>query len=156
MDITNLKDGDKLRIIRCHAGSPEYQWGFRAGMEVTVTAQRSCSDQPDGTVAVKNEHGMLGYFEPEDVMVDPVVGDRVRAHDFNNVGEARIMGRPPCYVEGIIRAIVNGDCRRYDIEIERRMWDGHYDTAEKGQSCLTPVNGTEGTFSGVLFRVEKI
>jgi hypothetical protein len=153
MDLSKLKDGDKLRVIRCGQRSVNWQWGFRPGDEVTVTAQRPLSDQPDNTVAVRRDTGMLGFFGADEVMLDPKVGDRVRSHDFNNVGEDRGPGRNPCYIEGVLRAIDDGF---YNIQVDGRVWDGERDTALLGGETHAPVNGTFGTLGGLIYRVEPI
>lgn len=159
MDIKDIELGAKLRVIRLTNGYGNDRWGFKPGDEVTVIKDRF-SDVADGHVAVeRGPNGMIGIFAPADLMQDPVVGDRVRAHDFTNVGEVRIMGRGPSYYEGVIRAVAKDphqDCDRYEIAVDRQVIDGREAAIGSDEVVCPSVNGTVGTVSGVLFRVEKI
>ncbi|GMG94665.1 hypothetical protein Cmtc_58850 [Cupriavidus sp. TKC] len=66
MQKIDFTDGMKLRLV--HANKESHSWGFRAGNSVTVTTKAFASDQPDNTVAVLNQHGMLAYVEPRHLL----------------------------------------------------------------------------------------
>lgn len=156
MQRNEITVGLKVRVIRLTEGYGNDRWGFEPGDEATVIADRFSDMQAEHVAVQKVNGGMIGLFDPADLMVDPVVGDRVRAHDFVNVGEVRTMGRGPSYYEGVIRAVSRDVCERYDIAVERQVINGKEVVIGRNEAVLTPVNGTIGTFSGVLFRVEKI
>lgn len=59
------------------------------------------------------------------------IGDYVRSYDFD--------GRDACYVEGTVRAIMNG---HYEIEVTRRVWEGVEEPVDEAEAVVAPpING---------------
>ena len=82
------------------------------------------------------------------------VGDRVRSFDFPRSREYE--GERACFVEGVVEAITDptthewfGDCPRYAVRVDRRVFGGAEHTGEEdtGGLVFPPVNGM-GTWLG--------
>ena len=68
------------------------------------------------------------------------IGDRVRSYDFES--------REDCYMEGIVYGYQHIEgCRRYAIQVERRVVANEERLAGVGETIYPPVNGTPTTMS---------
>ena len=83
------------------------------------------------------------------------VCDKVRSFDFDYVDD--------CYVEGIVKAIVNGDgCDRYEIPMTKKVFGGKDNTAAHVEThgnltiFYPPVNGLETWMGSLTCGVQKI
>jgi hypothetical protein len=84
------------------------------------------------------------------------IGTRVRSWDFRRVDEPKIPGRPDCFVEGTVIAIIEQHgVNFYEIRAERRVWSGEEEAPEDGEIIRTPLNGTQ-SFRRCTNNVEKI
>ena len=77
------------------------------------------------------------------------VGNRVRSYDFQNVRD--------CFVEGVVVAIERHEgCKRYKIQVERKVWSGEEVEDPYRGFVFPPVNGTQRLFGGECDGVELV
>lgn len=91
------------------------------------------------------------------------VGDRVRSFDFPRSREYE--GARACFVEGVVEAITDpatheffGDCPRYVVRVDRRVFSGNECTGENdtGELVFPPVNGLGTLFGDTTDGVELV
>jgi len=97
---------------------------------------------------------------------DIQVGDKVRSFDFaDTLRDGTEYGRDlegerACYVEGTVVGFddENFECRRYKIEVSRRVFGGKEDSTIDPREAVVypPVNGTPKLSRGVCNSVERI
>ena len=97
---------------------------------------------------------------------DITVGTKVRSFDFADTGRnGEVYGRDlegerACYVEGEVIGFddENFECRRYKIQVERRVFGGKEDAKVDPREAVVcpPVNGTPTLLGRVTNFVERI
>jgi len=87
------------------------------------------------------------------------IGDMVRSFDFSC--NRSITGKDACFIEGVVvgvgstRFAIFNDCRRYTIEVTRRVFGG-VAGGRDGGVVYPPVNGTPTMLGDVCDYVERL
>lgn len=86
------------------------------------------------------------------------IGDMVRSFDFSC--NRSITGKDACFIEGVVVGIgqdlgIYSDCRRYTIEVTRRVFGG-VAGGRDGGVVYPPVNGTPTMLGDVCDYVVRL